>query len=181
MSGLMEVLLRILNFGVGYVPQAKFGPFSMVPWESDEETRSRSHYLWRFPPDGKPFMGDPRQILRQQLERAKTWLRIFCRINWSFLFPVDENGKPTVDPHDTAGYFDYSSDRAGAIRRDEWCRDANGVDVKRFTTKFLRTTRNRFQIQRCRYPSRSSAHSKNSSSCCGTRFWLHVTFMQNQS
>lgn len=93
--------------------------FSMVPWESDEETGVARIICDVFLPDGTPFMGDPRQILRQQVERAKKLgYEYFVGPELEFfLFPLDENGKPTVDPHDTAGYFDYSSDRAGAIRQ----------------------------------------------------------------
>lgn len=92
--------------------------FAIVPWESDEEDGVARIICDVFLPDGKPFEGDPRQILRRQVERAKKLgytYNVGPELEF-FLFPLDENGKPQAIPHDSAGYFDYSSDRAGAIR-----------------------------------------------------------------
>ena len=106
------------EFWVGYVPQARFEHFSMVPWESDEETGVARIICDVFLPDGKPFMGDPRQILRQQVERAKKLgYEYFVGPDWSFPFRWMRMENQPLIHTDTAGYFDYSSDRAGAIRQ----------------------------------------------------------------
>jgi glutamine synthetase len=72
-----------------------------------------------FTPNGEPFIGDPRFILKRQLERAKKLGYI-----WNagpelefFLFRRD-NGELKPLPHDEAGYFDFSTDLAQEVRQD---------------------------------------------------------------
>ncbi|HEX5466366.1 MAG TPA: type I glutamate--ammonia ligase [Candidatus Limnocylindrales bacterium] len=71
-------------------------------------------------PAGEPFAGDPRGVLRRQLERAKQLGYV-----WNtgpelefFLFRRDEQGRVAPLPHDQAGYFDYSTDLAQEVRLD---------------------------------------------------------------
>lgn len=71
-------------------------------------------------PNGEPFAGDPRWVLKRQLERAKALGYI-----WNagpelefFLFRKDAQGQIQPLPHDTAGYFDFNSDLAQNVRRD---------------------------------------------------------------
>jgi glutamine synthetase len=71
-------------------------------------------------PRGDPFLGDPRYVLRRQLERARALGYV-----WNtgpelefFLFRRDEQGKIQPLPHDQAGYFDFSSDLAQEVRQD---------------------------------------------------------------
>ena len=71
-------------------------------------------------PDGQPFVGDPRGVLKKQLKRAEDMGYI-----WNagpelefFLFRKDEDGQISPLPHDQGGYFDFSTDLAQAVRRD---------------------------------------------------------------
>lgn len=71
-------------------------------------------------PNGEPFAGDPRWVLKRQLERAEALGYI-----WNagpelefFLFRKDAQGQIQPLPHDTAGYFDFNSDLAQNVRRD---------------------------------------------------------------
>jgi len=71
-------------------------------------------------PDGQPFVGDPRGVLKRQLARARDLGYI-----WNagpelefFLFRKDAEGRIRPLPHDTGGYFDFSTDLAQAVRRD---------------------------------------------------------------
>ncbi len=71
---------------------------------------------------GKPFQGDPRYILKKQI-KALNDLGISsfdCGFEPEFfLFKLDENGNPTVNPVDNGGYFDLSPmDGAEYVRRD---------------------------------------------------------------
>ncbi|MBA2254236.1 MAG: type I glutamate--ammonia ligase [Chloroflexi bacterium] len=73
-----------------------------------------------YTPDGKPFVGDPRGVLKRQLERATKLGYV-----WNagpelefFLFRKDENGEIKPLPHDNAGYFDFSTDLGANIRQD---------------------------------------------------------------
>lgn len=71
--------------------------------------------------DGTPFEGDPRYILKKQIEKAKQMGYIFnvgpeCEF---FLFHLDENGQPTTISHERAGYFDLGPNDLGEnARRD---------------------------------------------------------------
>jgi glutamine synthetase len=71
-------------------------------------------------PDGKPFVGDPRGVLKKQLKRAEDLGYI-----WNagpelefFLFRKDDEGNIQPLPHDTGGYFDFNTDLAQMVRRD---------------------------------------------------------------
>lgn len=74
-------------------------------------------------PDGSPFEGDPRHILRRQTEKAAALGYTFnvgseCEF---FLFHTDDNGLPTTQTHDTASYFDLAPIDLGENARREMC------------------------------------------------------------
>ena len=72
-------------------------------------------------PDGTPFEGDPRFVLRRALKEAEEMGYTFevgpeCEF---FLFDTDENGMPTTQTHEQAGYFDIGPlDGGENARRD---------------------------------------------------------------
>ncbi len=73
-------------------------------------------------PDGTPFAGDPRQILKAQLEEMKklgfTAFNIGPEPEF-FLFKMDEKGEPTLELNDKGGYFDLSpTDLGENCRKD---------------------------------------------------------------
>lgn len=72
-------------------------------------------------PDGEPFVGDPRYVLKQQLERAKA-LGFEMRTGPEpefFLFERSSAGDPTTITHDRAGYFDLAPiDKGERLRRE---------------------------------------------------------------
>jgi glutamine synthetase len=62
-------------------------------------------------PDGRPFAGDPRGILKSVLLEAEEMG--FTAMNVGpepefFLFKTDENGNPTMELNDQGGYFDLA-------------------------------------------------------------------------
>lgn len=72
-----------------------------------------------FLPSGEPFLGDPRQILKQQLTQAKELGYIFktgTELEF-FLFKKTQEHFEVL-PHDKGGYFDFSTDLAAHIRKD---------------------------------------------------------------
>ncbi len=93
--------------------------YAVIPW-----TRAEGPVVARFMcdvymPDGKPFEGDPRYILRRQLERAKKLGYTFnVGPELEFFLFRKENGKLLPLPHDTAGYFDQTTDLAEKIRQE---------------------------------------------------------------
>ena len=72
-------------------------------------------------PDGSPFEGDPRYVLKKVLQEAESMGYRFnvgpeCEF---FLFHTDEEGRPTTTTHEMAGYFDVGPiDLAENVRRD---------------------------------------------------------------
>lgn len=94
--------------------------FAIFPWNTQNGRIARlicDIYL----PNGEPFEGDPRYILRKTLKCASDLGYTFnvgpeCEF---FLFNTDEFGHPTTVTHDTAGYFDLGpSDLGESCRRD---------------------------------------------------------------
>ena len=71
--------------------------------------------------DGTPFEGDPRHLLKKAVAKAAEMGYTFnvgpeCEF---FLFNMDENGAPTTDSMDRAGYFDLGPNDLGEnARRD---------------------------------------------------------------
>ena len=72
-------------------------------------------------PDGTPFNGDARDILRKAVERAAD-LGYLCKIGSEcefYLFETDDLGQPTYVPQDQGGYCDISPlDRGENVRRE---------------------------------------------------------------
>lgn len=69
-------------------------------------------------PDRKPFEGDPRYILKKQLDRAEKLGYIFnVGPELEFFLFRKENHKLLPLPHDNAGYFDQTTDLAMDIRQ----------------------------------------------------------------
>jgi len=75
-----------------------------------------------YTPYGKPFIGDPRYILKQVVSMMED--AGFAALNVGFepeffLFKLDEKGNPIMDPIDQASYFDLSPVDGGEyVRRD---------------------------------------------------------------
>ena len=94
--------------------------FMIFPWRPQQGKVARiicDVYM----ADGTPFEGDPRYILKKQIEKAKQMGYMFnvgpeCEF---FLFHLDENGQPTTISHERAGYFDLGPNDLGEnARRD---------------------------------------------------------------
>jgi glutamine synthetase len=73
-------------------------------------------------PDGSPFPGDPRAVLKRVMKQAKDLG--FDSFNVGpepefFLFKLDSEGKPTAEVNDEGGYFDWAPlDLGENCRRD---------------------------------------------------------------
>lgn len=85
-------------------------------------------------PDGEPFEGDPRYVLRQQVERARRMGFIYntgSELEF-FLFKTENGPAPKPIPFDVGGYFDSSQgDEAAMVRREMmFALEAMGMDVE---------------------------------------------------
>ena len=71
---------------------------------------------------GKPFQGDPRYILKRQIRAMNEMGIANFDVGFEpefFLFKLDAEGKPILDPIDDGSYFDLAPiDNAQNIRRD---------------------------------------------------------------
>ena len=74
-------------------------------------------------PDGRPFEADTRQILKKAVSDARSMGYDFAFGSEMefYLFNLDENGAPTKQPYDNAGYMDIAPDDKGEKVRREIC------------------------------------------------------------
>lgn len=94
--------------------------FRILPWRPKEGAVARIIGDVKRP-DGKPFEGDPRYVLKRAIDDAA---KMGYTMNAGpelefFLFKLDENGNPTTNLTDQGGYFDFAPlDRAQDVRRE---------------------------------------------------------------
>ena len=97
-----------------------YDTFEIFPWRPQQGKVARL-ICDVYTPDGKPFEGDPRWILKKTIKEANEMGYRFdvgpeCEF---FLFHTDDNGLPTTLSHEKAGYFDLEPNDLGEnIRRD---------------------------------------------------------------
>ena len=75
-------------------------------------------------PDGTPFVGDPRGVLKRVLDKARKMGYDTFNVGPEaefFLFQTDDEGKPTTKTNDEAGYFDLGPLDHGEGTRREIC------------------------------------------------------------
>jgi glutamine synthetase len=112
--------------------QPDLDTFAIIPWEMDLSTARVICDVHT--PDGLPYEGDPRYVLKRQLERAaQLGLDYYVGPELEFfLFKPHANGDLLpLQPHDQAGYFDISTDLAHSVRRQMVdALQAMGIDVE---------------------------------------------------
>lgn len=75
-------------------------------------------------PDGTPFEGDPRFVLKKALKKAEAMGYEAFNVGPEcefFLFLTDSEGNPTTKTHDNAGYFDLGPVDLGENARRDMC------------------------------------------------------------
>ena len=93
--------------------------FAVIPWLSGEEATARL-ICDVYTPDGQPFLGDPRAVLRRALEDAAQMGFLFNtgpELEFFLLKPHADGSLIPPIPHDSASYFDAPSDMAAGLRR----------------------------------------------------------------
>jgi glutamine synthetase len=93
--------------------------FAILPWLGGEEATARL-ICDVYTPDGQPFVGDPRAVLRRALVEAEKMG--FCyntgpELEFFLLKPNADGSLIPPAPHDSASYFDAPSDMAAGLRR----------------------------------------------------------------
>jgi len=91
--------------------------FCMLPWRPKDEFAVARMFCDIVRPDGSPFEGDPRYILKQNLKRAaKLGFTFYVGPELEFFYFKDNKG---TEPLDAGGYFDLiPPDPASDLRRD---------------------------------------------------------------
>ncbi len=94
--------------------------YAVLPWSPEEFRRAR-FFCDIYQPDGSPFPGDPRGILKKNLKALEDR-------KWTFnvgpepeFFLFRRNGEESIHPvpHDVGGYFDFSpNDEAVRVRTE---------------------------------------------------------------
>ena len=95
-----------------------YATFRIFPW-GDPENRVARLICDVHRADGQPFAGDPRHVLRRQIEAAaKAGYSMMAGVEAEFfLFRRSEDGAPTRETHDAGGYFDLTPVDLGEVAR----------------------------------------------------------------
>ena len=93
-----------------------------LPWRPEHGRVVRMFCTISYP-DGRTFECDSRSILKQAVQDAeKAGFQFFFGAEQEFyLFNLDDNGNPTKEPYDYAGYMDIAPEDKGENIRREVC------------------------------------------------------------
>src|ERR1035437_2842017 len=102
--------------------------FQLIPWRPKEPGVARM-FCDIYRPDGRPFEGDPRYVLRKQLERSANLGYTFY-VSPELEYFYFKNSSST-EPLDQGGYFDQTADSASDLRRETvLALEAMGIEVE---------------------------------------------------
>jgi len=114
----VEGFARIQESDMRLIPDLE--TYALLPWSRPERRRARI-FCDIYLPDGTPFPGDPRGVLKRVVEKL-------TNRHWSYnvgpepeFFLLRKNDSDTIHPvpHDVGGYFDFSaSDEAQRVRTE---------------------------------------------------------------
>jgi glutamine synthetase len=107
------------------------GTYAILPWETYKTVRFICDV---YMPDGTPFEGDPRYILKRVMKEAEEMGYVYNvgpELEF-FIFKPKENNQIAPVTHDVAGYFDYSPrDLADDVRKEiVFALESLGMDVE---------------------------------------------------
>lgn len=102
--------------------------FQLVPWRPRESGVARM-FCDIYLPDGNPFPGDPRFVLKRQLKRAADLgYTFYVSPEMEYFYFEDSTG---AVPLDRGGYFDQTGDAASDLRRETVLTlEAMGIEVE---------------------------------------------------
>jgi glutamine synthetase len=93
--------------------------FALIPWLEGEEATARL-ICDVYTPDGQPFQGDPRAVLRRVVAEAEEMGFTYHtgpELEFFLLKPHSNGSLMPLQTHDTGSYFDAPSDKAAGLRR----------------------------------------------------------------
>jgi len=93
--------------------------YALIPWLEHKDGNTARIICDVYTVDGKPFVGDPRFILKRALKEAEDLGYSYnTGPELEFFLLKRENGSFKPLPHDKGSYFDLNMDLAYEIRRD---------------------------------------------------------------
>lgn len=103
--------------------------FVVLPWQTHNGYTNARIICDVYMPNGKPFKGCPRYVLKKALEKAfDMGFEFFVGPEPEFyMFNVDEKGNPVLENNDKAAYFDMAP-----MDRGEDVREAITIALERF-------------------------------------------------
>lgn len=112
----VEGFARIAESDMFLVPD--LDTYAAIPWPQPGGATARlicDVYM----PDGEPFQGDPRYILRKAVAEAEAMGLVYNTGPEPefFLFKPNGDGRTVPIPHDQGSYFDLSTDRGVEVRK----------------------------------------------------------------
>jgi glutamine synthetase len=89
--------------------------FQLLPWRPSEQAVARM-FCDIHEPDGSPYKGDPRYVLKRAVKKAKRLGHtLYLGPELEFFYFKTPKGPETIDE---AGYFDFAMDHTEEIRRE---------------------------------------------------------------
>lgn len=113
----IEAYARIAESDMHLCPD--IGTFAILPWLSGEEATARL-ICDVYTPDGQPFPGDPRAVLKriqsQALEMGLSY-KTGPELEFFLFKPHDNGSLLPLQPHDSGSYFDAPLDKTAGLSR----------------------------------------------------------------
>jgi glutamine synthetase len=91
--------------------------YSVIPWLNSPGENTARLICDIYRPDGNPYQGDPRNILKTVLKKAHK-MGFEYNIGPEPEFFLFRNDSATLEPLDSGGYFDLATDEAHSIRKE---------------------------------------------------------------
>jgi glutamine synthetase len=92
--------------------------FQIVPWSIKDNGPTGRMFCDILNPDGSPYDGDPREILKRQLQRAEKMGFTYC-VGPELEYFYFKTADPTTQCLDKSGYFDLTPPDAGSSIRHQ--------------------------------------------------------------
>lgn len=104
--------------------------YNIIPWLNSPDGNTCRFICDIYKPDGTPFEGDPRQILKKALAEAAA-MGFEFKTGPELEFFLFKKNDSKIEPNDEGGYFDLSMDYAYEVRREmTLALEQFGIDVE---------------------------------------------------
>ncbi|WP_038058009.1 glutamine synthetase family protein [Thermodesulfobacterium hydrogeniphilum] len=103
--------------------------FTILPWRPKEKAVARM-FCDIYRPDGSPYEGDPRYVLKRNLEKMKEmgFTNFYLGPELEYFYFKNDQGTEILD---RGSYFDYPMDAAEDLRRETiFCLEQMGIRVE---------------------------------------------------